>query len=222
MTAAIKTIGIIGAGEVGGQLARAALTSGYGVVIANSRAPETLTDLIEDLGPGARAATASDAAAAGDIVIVAAPLSLTNTLPVDELAGKVVLDTNNYMAWRDGHFPMVDSGEKTEHELRQEHLPRSKVAKAFTHIQAPRLFLSASPPGTPRRHALSVSSDFPEAVEVVTRLYDEFGFDTVDNSPLRESWRSGPGQPAWNAHAHQTREELAANLAAAKRGIPRP
>lgn len=222
MSTVVKTIGIIGAGEVGSQIARAALKVGYDVVLANSRGPATLTALIEELGPGARAATAADAAAAGDIVVVAAPLKLDNNLPVDALAGKIVLDTNNYMAWRDGHYPMVDSGEKTEHELRQEHLPHSKVAKAFTHIQAPRLFLSASPPGTPRRHALSVSSDFPEAVEVVTRLYDEFGFDTVDNSPLSESWRSGPGQPAWNAHAHQTREELEANLAAAKHGIPRP
>ena len=74
---------------------------------------------------------------------------------------------------------------------------------------------------TPGRDALSVSSDYPEAVELVTRLYDEFGFDTVDNSPLSESWRSGPGQPAWSAHAHQTWEELAVNLAKARR-IPYP
>jgi predicted dinucleotide-binding enzyme len=66
-------------------------------------------------------------------------------------------------------------------------------------------------------HALSVSSDFPEAVELVTWLYDQFGFDTVDNSPLSESWRSGPGQPAWAAHAHQTGAELIANLARARR-----
>lgn len=107
---------------------------------------------------------------------------------------------------------MIDSGEKTEHELRQEQLPTSKVAKAFTHIQAPRLFISASPEGTPGRHALSVSSDHPEAVELVRQFYNQLGFDTVDNSPLSESWRSGPGQPAWHAHAHQTREELEANL----------
>ena len=212
----MTTIGIIGAGEVGSQLARAAIATGYDVVIANSRGPETLAYLIERLGPSARAATAAEAAAAGDFVIVAVPLRLENDLPVAELAGKIVLDTNNYMPWRDGHFAVVDSGEKTVHELRQEHLPTSKVAKAFTHIQAPRLFLSASPPGTPGRHALSVSSDHPEAVRLVTRLYDQFGFDTVDNSPLSESWRSGPGQPAWLAHEHQTRDELAANLARAR------
>lgn len=216
----MTTIGIIGAGEVGSQLARAAIKGGYEVVIANSRGPESLRALVADLGTAARAATAAEAAAAGDFVIIAVPLRLINDMPAEALAGKIVLDTNNYMPWRDGRYAMVDSGEKTEHELRQEHLPQSKVAKAFTHIQAPRLFLSARPAGDPNRHALSVSSNFPEAVELVTHLYDRFGFDTVDNSPLSESWRSGPGQPAWLAHAHQTRDQLAANLRKARR-LPR-
>ncbi|WP_406337770.1 NAD(P)-binding domain-containing protein [Streptomyces sp. NBC_01620] len=212
----MTVIGIIGAGEVGSTLARAAIEQGYDIVIANSRGPQTLARLIAELGPSARAATAADAAAAADFAIVAVPLNLVNNMPVEQLADKIVLDTNNYMPWRDGHYPVVDSGEKTVHELRQEQLPASKVAKAFTHIQAPRFSASGSPAGTPDRHALSVSSDFPEAVELVARLYDEFGFDTVDNSPLSESWRSGPGQPAWNAHLHQTREELAAHLAQAR------
>lgn len=216
----MMTIGIIGAGEVGSQIARAAIASGYSVVIANSRGPETLASLIAELGPLAHAGTAAEAADAGDFVVIAVPLKLTNDMPVKQLAGKVVIDTNNYMAWRDGNFPIVDSGMKTVHELRQEQLPTSMVVKAFTHIQAPRLFLLAKPPGTPGRHALSVSSNFPHAVELVTRLYDQFGFDTVDNSPLIESWRSGPGQPAWVAHEHQTMADLAANLANARRTIP--
>ncbi|MFG1937082.1 NADPH-dependent F420 reductase [Micromonospora tulbaghiae] len=213
----MTTIGIIGAGEVGSQLARAAVAAGYAVVIANSRGPHTLTDLVAELGPPARAAYAAEAAAAGDFAIVAVPLKVVNDMPVEELAGKVVLDTNNYMVWRDGNIPVLDSGEKTVHELRQEQLPTSKVAKAFTHIQAPRLLTSARPAGAPDRLALSVSSDHPEAVDLVTRLYDRFGFDTVDNSPLSESWRTGPGQPAWLRHAHQNREELALNLRRARR-----
>ncbi|KAB1906951.1 NADP oxidoreductase [Micromonospora sp. AMSO1212t] len=215
----MTTIGIIGAGEVGSQLARAAVAAGYAVVIANSRGPHTLTDLVAELGPSARAAYAAEAAAAGDFAIVAVPLKVVNDMPVEELAGKVVLDTNNYMVWRDGNIPVLDSGEKTVHELRQEQLPTSKVAKAFTHIQAPRLLTSARPAGAPDRLALSVSSDHPEAVELVTRLYDRFGFDTVDNSPLSESWRTGPGQPAWIRHAHQNREELALNLRRARRSV---
>ncbi|OTP76496.1 putative dinucleotide-binding enzyme [Caballeronia sordidicola] len=214
------TIGIIGAGEVGRQIARAAIANGYEVVIANSRGPETLKDLVAELGPSARSATAAAAADAGDFVVLAVPLKLENNMPVEQLAGKIVLDTNNYMPWRDGHFSVVDSGKETVHELRQQQLPASMVAKAFTHIQAPRLFVSAEPTGTLDRHALSVSSNYPAAVELVTRLYDQFGFDTVDNSPLSESWRSGPGQPAWLAHEHQTRPALIANLAKARRLTP--
>ncbi|MFJ1542244.1 NADPH-dependent F420 reductase [Micromonospora chalcea] len=216
----MTTIGIIGAGEVGSQIARAAVAAGYSVVVANSRGPETLADLVAELGPSARAAYAGDAAAAGDFAVVAVPLKVVNDMPAEELAGKVVLDTNNYMVWRDGHIPVIDSGEKTVHELRQEQLPTSKVAKAFTHIQAPRILTSARPAGAPDRLALSVSSNFPEAVALVTRLYDQFGFDTVDNSPLSESWRTGPGQPAWIRHAHQNREELALNLSRARRRVP--
>lgn len=213
----MTVIGIIGAGEVGSQIARAAIANGHDVVIANSRGPETLKDLIDELGPSARAATAADTAAAGEFAVVAVPLKVVNDMPAEELAGKIVLDTNNYMVWRDGHIPVIDSGEKTVHELRQEHLPRSKVVKAFTHIQAPRITTAGLPAGTPGRLALSASSDYPEAVELVTRLYDQFGFDTVGNSPLSQSWRSGPGQPAWVAHEHQTRAELIANLARARR-----
>jgi predicted dinucleotide-binding enzyme len=75
----MTTIGIIGAGEVGSQIARAAIAHGYRIVIANSRGPETLKNLIEELGPSARAATAADAAAAGDFVVVAVPLKKPET-----------------------------------------------------------------------------------------------------------------------------------------------
>ncbi|AOS42448.1 MULTISPECIES: NADPH-dependent F420 reductase [Pseudomonas] len=212
----MTTIGIIGAGEVGSQIARAAIACGYNIVIANSRGPDTLVDLINELGPLARAETAAGAAMAGEVIVVAVPLKRINDIPVEELAGKIVLDTNNYMAWRDGAFDLVDTGQKTIHELRQEHLPKAKVVKAFTHIQAPRITTWGKPAGSPDRLALAASSDFPEAIEFVTRLYNEFGFDTVDNSPLNESWRSAPGQPAWKQE-RQSRAELKANLLCAQR-----
>lgn len=216
----MPTIGIIGAGEVGSQIARAALAHGYSIVIANSRGPETLRHLVAELGPSARAARAADAAAAGDFAVVAVPLKTVNNLPVDALAGKIVLDTNNYMIWRDGHFARIDSGETTVLELRQEHLPASRVVQAFTHIQAPRITTAGRPAGAPDRLALPTSSNFPDAVDLVTRLYDQFGFDTVNNSPLSASWRTAPGQPAWTALAHQTRDELIANLSRAQRLAP--
>lgn len=215
----METIGIIGAGDLGSEIARGAIAGGYRIVIANSRGPETLTRLVAGLGPSARAAHAREAAAAGDFVILSFPLTVADDLPVDELAGKVVLDTNNYMIWRDGHIPAVDSGEKTVHELRQEQLPRSKVAKAFTHIQHERLLSAGRPPGHPERVALAVSSDYPEAVDVVVRLYDRLGYDTVNHSPLSESWRTAPGQPAWVRAGWQSREELALNLRRADRAV---
>lgn len=211
----MNTIGIIGAGEVGSQIARAAIACGYSVVIANSRAPDTLIELVTELGPRARAETAAGAAMAGDVIVIAVPLKRINDIPVEGLAGKIVLDTNNYMAWRDGTFDLVDSGQKTIHEIRQEHLPGAKVVKAFTHIQAPRITTWGRPAGSPDRLALAASSDFPDAIEFVTQLYDQFGFDTVDNSPLNQSWRSAPGQPAWKQE-RQTWTELRANLLCAQ------
>lgn len=227
----MTTLGILGAGQAGSTLARVVIGAGYDVVIANSRRPETLTSLVGELGPHARAAWAQDAAAAADIAVVAFPYAPDDVLPVAELAGKVVIDNNNYMVWRDGNFPEVDSGRTTIHELRQQQLPTSKVVKAFTHIQfheryeirvpsdtLPAVVRLARPAGAPDRKALVVSSDHPDAVDVVTRLYDDLGFDAVDNSPLSESWRSAPGTPMWrHAIDGQSREDLVRNLRRARR-----
>lgn len=176
-------LGIIGAGELRSQLARAAIRSGYTVGMADSRGPETLRDLVQELGPSAGAGSAAEVASWANVVIISVPLKLTNDMPTEQLAGKIVLDTNNYMPWRDGHYEQIDSGQVTEHDLRQQQLPEAMIAKAFILIQAPRLFELARPEGTPQRHALSVSSNFPRAVEFVTQLYDQFGFDTVDHNP---------------------------------------
>jgi predicted dinucleotide-binding enzyme len=93
---AMKTIGLIGAGHIGSQIARLAVASGYNVVISNSRGPESLAELVAELGPRARAATALDAAKAGDIVVVTIPLKNYRAVPVAPLADKIVIDTNNY------------------------------------------------------------------------------------------------------------------------------
>ncbi len=227
----MTVFGILGAGQVGSVLARASIAAGYDVVIANSRGPETLAGLVKELGPRARAASKSEAAAAADFAILAFPYAPGHELPVGELAGKVVIDNNNYMVWRDGHFPAVDSGRTTVHELRQEQLPTSKLVAAFTHVQfherspirvpedkLPALVRLARPAGAPDRKALAVSSDHPEAVELVTRLYDELGFDAVDISPLSEAWRIAPGTPMWRHIVDgQSREELIHNLQRAQR-----
>src|SRR5260370_18472882 len=98
----MTTVGLIGAGHIGSQVARLSVGAGYDVVVSNSRGPETLSALVAELGPKARASTALDAAKAGDIVVVTIPLKSYRTVPVEPLVGKVVIDTNNYYPQRDG------------------------------------------------------------------------------------------------------------------------
>lgn len=211
----MTTLGIIGAGHIGSNVARAAISAGYDVVIANSRGPETLAELVAELGSKARAATAAEAGAAGDVVVVTVPLGAIADVPVEPLAGKIVLDTNNYYFERDGHIDALDRGETTTSEIVQRHLPTSKVVKAFNHIVAAQITTDGSPAGTPNRRALATAGDDPAAVEFVTRLYDEFGFDTVNIGPLSESWRVERDRPAYVVR--QNAAELEANLAIANR-----
>ena len=190
---------------------------GYDVVISNSRGPETLTELVAELGPHARAATAAEAAAAGDFAVVTVPLKNIKDIPAEPLAGKIVIDTNNYYWERDGRFPALDNGEATTSGLLQEHLPGAKVAKGFNHIMATQITTDGTPAGTENRRALATASDFPEAAELVTRLYDEFGFDAVNIGPLSESWRVERDRPAYVAR--QNAAELRDNLAKAPRTV---
>jgi predicted dinucleotide-binding enzyme len=183
----MKTIGLIGAGHIGSQVARAALACGYDVVLSNSRGPETLSSLIAELGPHARAATPEEAATAGDLVVVTVPLKNYRDVPAAPLAGKIVIDTNNYYPQRDGHIRELDSESTTTSELLQAHLPQSRVVKAFNHIYAAQITTDGLPKGTPNRRALVIAGDDAEAKSVVTGLLDQFGFDTVDAGPARHS-----------------------------------
>ena len=211
----MTTLGIIGAGHIGSQVARVAIANGYDVVIANSRGPETLADLVAELGPKARAATAQEAAAAADVAVVTVPLRAIDDLPAEQLAGKIVLDTNNYYFERDGRIEALDKGETTTSELVQRALPDSKIAKAFNHIFASEITSDGTPAGTPDRRALATAGDDAEAVAFVTRFYDEAGFDTVNVGPLSESWRVERDRPAYVVR--QNAEELTANLAITNR-----
>lgn len=211
----MKTIGLIGAGHIGSQVARLAVAQGYDVVISNSRGPETLSGLVRELGPHARAATVLDAARAGDIVVVTIPLKNYRSVPIEPLAGKVVIDTNNYYPERDGHIPELDNESTTTAELLQAHLPKSKVVKAFNHIYAAQLTTDGRPAGTKNRRALVIAGDDPAAKATVTQLLDEFGFDTVDAGPLKEGWRIQRDTPGYGPRRNA--EELRRDLAAAKR-----
>ncbi|MPZ20421.1 MAG: NADP oxidoreductase [Luteitalea sp.] len=211
----MKTIGFIGAGNIGAQVARLAVASQYNVVLSNSRGPETLSALVAELGPTARAATAVDAAAAGDLVVVSVPLKSYRQVPVEPLAGKIVIDTNNYYPQRDGHIAELDDESTTTSELLQTHLPTSKVVKAFNHIYAVQLTTHGQPAGTANRRALVIAGDDESAKATVARLIDQFGFDTVDVGPLKEGWRIQRDTPGYGPR--RTADELRNDLAAAKR-----
>jgi 8-hydroxy-5-deazaflavin:NADPH oxidoreductase len=215
----VSTIGLIGAGHIGSQIARLGVASGHDVVLSNSRGPDTLSSLIAELGPRARAATAAGAAKAGDIVVVTIPLKNIHTVPAEPLAGKIVIDTNNYYPQRDGQIPQLDNESATSSELLQAHLKASKVVKAFNHIYAAELTSHAQKAGTKNRRALAIFGDDPEAKAAVATLLDEFGFDTVDGGPLAESWRIQPGTPAYGPRRNA--EELRRDLGAVNRPAPR-
>ena len=185
----MTTIGLIGSGHIGSTVARLAVDAGHDVVLSNSRGPETLTDLVDELGPRARAATAAEAGAAGDIVVVTVPLKAYLDVPVEPLRGKVVIDTNNYYPQRDGHIAELDDESTTVSELLQAHLPESHVVKAFNNIYFGHLGSLQRPSGSPERSVLAIAGDDDDAKKQVTAFFDELGYDAYDVGPLAEGWR---------------------------------
>jgi predicted dinucleotide-binding enzyme len=104
----MTTVGFLGSGSIGSTITRLAIAAGHQVVLSNSRGPETLADTVAELGPRASAATSGEAAAAGDIVVVAVPVKAFPDVPAAPLAGKTVIDTCNYGPDRDGPIPELD------------------------------------------------------------------------------------------------------------------
>jgi 8-hydroxy-5-deazaflavin:NADPH oxidoreductase len=210
----MTTIGIIGSGHVGSNLAKAAIAHGYDVVLSGSQGPEALAGLVADLGQKARAAIPAEAAAAGEFAIVAIPLGAVGQVPVEPLAGKVVIATINYFPERDGHYPRIDDGTTTVPGVLQAHLPASRVVRAFSMIDAADMSGDGHPEGDPKRRALALAGDDAAARHFVAGLYNEFGFDALDIGGLAESWRLDPGQLAFVTR--QNRAELTANVASAQ------
>lgn len=192
------TIGMIGAGQIGGALTRRFRELGYAVSVANSRGPATLADLVQETG--ARAVTVEEAARGNDVVIVTIPERSIPDLPPDLFAGVshdvVLIDTGNYYPQqRDGLIAEIEAG-KTESGWVAERLGRP-VVKAFNNIMAEHLQHHGKPAGTAGRIALPISGDDDAAKNIVKQLVDRLGFDVVDNGRLDESWRQQPGTPAY-------------------------
>lgn len=223
----MTTIGLIGSGNIGSTVARLALAAGHDVVLSNSRGPQTLVDLVAELGDRARAGTAREAAAAGDVVVVTVPLKAYQDVPTGPLAGKVVVDTNNYYPERDGRIAELEDESTTTSELLQRHLPTSNVVKAFNNIFFKNLADLARPSGSAERSALPIAGDDAGAKATATAFLDGIGYDVHDVGELAEGWRYQRDTPAYvtpyadtgndMASRQGTAQDLAPLLAAAKR-----
>ena len=193
----MTTIATIGAGHIGTAVARIAIAAGQDVVLSNSRGPETLADLVSELGPQARAATSTEAATAADLAVVTIPLGAIKDVPVEPLVGKTVIDTNNYYFERDGRIAALDEESTTVSEMLQQHLPASHVVKAFNHISSDHIAEHATPAGSDDRRALAIAGDDDAAKSTVAAFIDSVGFDVVDLGALSEGWRTERDKPAY-------------------------
>ncbi|MCI2239800.1 NAD(P)-binding domain-containing protein [Paenibacillus sp. TRM 82003] len=196
-------IGVIGAGNIGGNLTRAFTRLGHEVRVANSRGPETLADLAAETG--ASAVTAAEAAREADLVVVTVPEKNVPDLAgaLDGAAdGTVVVDTGNYYPReRDGRIDAIEAGTPETAWVAQQLDPAGRLrwVKAFNGIQAEHLLSAARPAGDPERRGLPLAGDDAAAKAVVADLVFTMGFDAVDAGPLAESWRQQPGTPVYGA-----------------------
>ncbi|WP_329537157.1 NAD(P)-binding domain-containing protein (plasmid) [Streptomyces sp. NBC_01450] len=190
-----QTIAFIGSGNIGRSLARLAVDAGLDVVMSNSRGPETLADLIAELGDQARAATPAAATEAADLVVVSLPFHAYDKLPPEPLRGKIVIDTMHYFPERDGRIEELDERRTTSSEMLQRHLSGSHVVKALGNMDFLRLYSSARLSGDLERSALPVTGDDAVAKAEVTRFMDTIGYGAVDIGSLADSWRHEAGTP---------------------------
>ncbi|AEW92602.1 MULTISPECIES: NADPH-dependent F420 reductase [Streptomycetaceae] len=191
-------IGIIGAGNIGSALARRFARVGYEVLLSNSRGPQTLTGLVQEIGGPVRAVTAAEAAASGEAVVVSIPYGRHRELPAEPLRGKVVVDTCNYYPERDGHDPDLDEDTTTSSEKIKAHT-EANLVKAFNTLPAATLRDGGRPKGDPGRLAIPVSGSDEEAKAVVAGLIRDIGFDAVDAGTLSQGGRKH--QPGTKVYA---------------------
>ncbi|WP_323612359.1 NADPH-dependent F420 reductase [Pectobacterium versatile] len=206
-------IGIIGAGFVGRAIAKLAIQAGHQTMLSNSRDPQTLFSLRPMIG--CDIGTPTQAAAFGDIVVIAVPLSAIGNLPAQALHGKLAIDAVNYYPERDGSVITLDAQKTTTSELLAETLPGAKIIKAFNAIQMTDLEKDGLPAGHPNRRALPLAGDDSQGKAMVAELYDAFGFDVVDAGALYEGWRFERNMPSYCVR--MTKAELTTALALASR-----
>jgi 8-hydroxy-5-deazaflavin:NADPH oxidoreductase len=195
----MTTVGFVGGGRITTAVAGLSVAAGHRVVLSNPRGPQGLQDLAAELGPLASATTVGQASDAGDLVMVRVPLGDYPSIPVQGLAGKVVIDACNYDPPRDGDVADLEAGRVTSSELLQRQLSQSHVVKVFNNILARHLRSLPRPSGAADRSALPIAGDDDQAKATVTAFLDSIGYDAADAGPLAESWRQEPGTPVYRS-----------------------
>lgn len=206
-------IGIIGAGFIGRAVAKLATTHGFEVMISNSRGPKSLMSTAASIG--CQVGTAKDASEFGDVVLIAVPFCSIGELAPEPLAGKIVMDANNYYPQRDGTIEALDSRSTTTSGMLAAHLKGAHVVKAFNAILERDIINDARE--TDRR-ALPIAGDDARAKVVITSLLNTLGYDVVDAGPLSEGWRFERARPAYCVPFN--RGGLTQALAAAEATVP--
>lgn len=191
-------IGIIGAGHIGGTLARRFAAAGHQVFLANSRGPESLS--VQAAEAGATPVSVEEAAHDRDLVVVSIPLKNIPDLPRELFAGAPqdlpIVDTSNYYPrQRDGRIETIEAGLPESRWVEQQ--IGHPVVKAFNNIFAKHLLELGKPSGTPGRIALPVAGDDEAAKAKVMQLINDIGFDAVDAGSIDESWKQQPGAPVY-------------------------
>jgi 8-hydroxy-5-deazaflavin:NADPH oxidoreductase len=202
-------IGIIGTGRIGGALARHWINAGHEVFMS-SRHPEELEPLAKELGPRAHVGQPREAAAFGSIVLVSVPYGAMPQIGMDlaaELAGKVIIDTSNPVANRDG--PQVPDWQRKGAGLSTAELLKSnRVVRAFNCIPAASLAGRAN--REPERIAIPIGGDDAAAIAIAERLVRDAGFDPVMIGTLAQTRQFDLGQPL--AQGNLSAAELRARI----------
>ena len=194
----MTTIGFIGSGKIGSTVARLAVEAGHEVVLSNSRGPETLADLVAELGTSGAGCDSPGGGGAGELVVVTIPLQGVPRRARGPARGKTVLDTINYYPQRDSHVAQLDDGRPSAANCCRHNCPGPSWSRCST-TSTSRTWPASAAGRRPGALGAGLAGDDEAAKAAVAGFLDSIGYDAHDAGPLAEGWRFQAGTPAYGA-----------------------